>query len=385
MKLKLIKTGSVKNIYTLDRQNDNLLFGFSNRYSLFDWGEMPDEIPQKGLSLFNINQTLFDFLECSETWKKWNPSVDLSVKHLQILKDLRENGLTTHRKKEVPSEEIELTKTHFTQTKESLFPAKRLTVPPLKSNSVDYEFYTNSPVQSLVPLEIIFRFDIFKNSSILERIKDASYIRTLETTKPIKEGQNFKIPLIEFSTKLEPEDRYLPYEEAQRLSGMTDDEFKKIKLLPQIIALCLKDFFAQKHIKLVDGKLEFGFTTPSNTENNASSRNFVLADSVGLDELRLLMDNMPLSKEILRNFYRKTMWFENTKKAKAMAKKDSSKSWKDICKTKFQSNPEKLPLEMKNLFSQMYVLASSILKGEKDFTSQKNKLLTVLNHLNEKT
>ena len=43
----LFHRGSVKNILG-ETDAKQLIFAYSNRYSVFDWGEMPDHIPHKG-------------------------------------------------------------------------------------------------------------------------------------------------------------------------------------------------------------------------------------------------------------------------------------------------------------------------------------------------
>ena len=54
---KLIYQGSVKNLYQV---NEGILFEFSDKYSIYDWGEMPDKIDKKGSNLAQITSSLFD-------------------------------------------------------------------------------------------------------------------------------------------------------------------------------------------------------------------------------------------------------------------------------------------------------------------------------------
>lgn len=42
----LLYSGSVKDVYGVAGK-DPFVFQFSDRYSIFDWGEMPDAIPGK--------------------------------------------------------------------------------------------------------------------------------------------------------------------------------------------------------------------------------------------------------------------------------------------------------------------------------------------------
>ena len=64
--LEQIYSGSVKDIYKDGK--GNLFFEFSDRYSIFDWGKMPDLIPNKGIALGTMANTFFNLLEkhCGE-------------------------------------------------------------------------------------------------------------------------------------------------------------------------------------------------------------------------------------------------------------------------------------------------------------------------------
>ena len=57
--MELVYTGSVKDLY---KDGNKLVFKYSNRYSIFDWGEMPDEIPHKGEALASMAASFFEHL-----------------------------------------------------------------------------------------------------------------------------------------------------------------------------------------------------------------------------------------------------------------------------------------------------------------------------------
>lgn len=57
--LKNIYTGSVKDIYQKD---DTLIFHFTNRYSIYDWGQMPDLIEQKGEALATTARLIYTMI-----------------------------------------------------------------------------------------------------------------------------------------------------------------------------------------------------------------------------------------------------------------------------------------------------------------------------------
>jgi len=58
----LLYKGSVKNVHGVEGR-DPYYFSFSDRYSIFDWGEMPDVISGKGEALATMGDLFFRILE----------------------------------------------------------------------------------------------------------------------------------------------------------------------------------------------------------------------------------------------------------------------------------------------------------------------------------
>lgn len=58
----LLYQGSVKNVRGL-AADASLVFEYSDRYSVFDWGEMPDQITGKGAALNLMGYAFFRYLE----------------------------------------------------------------------------------------------------------------------------------------------------------------------------------------------------------------------------------------------------------------------------------------------------------------------------------
>ncbi len=67
--MKLLYEGSVKNIYQAD-DSAQLWFQYTDDYSVFDWGKMPDPIPGKGEMLARLGEWFFTQLSDGEAWKK---------------------------------------------------------------------------------------------------------------------------------------------------------------------------------------------------------------------------------------------------------------------------------------------------------------------------
>ncbi len=117
-----------------------------------------------------------------------------------------------------------------------------------------------------------------------------------------------------------------------------------------LYALRLKDFFEDKDLKLWDGKFEFSFNEL--TENG--HRDFMLVDSIGPDELRLTNQDVQVSKEIMREFYRSSSWYKNIESSKELAKQRNIQDWKSICINELDSKPENLERRDLKLLEDMY-------------------------------
>lgn len=285
IKARKKKSGSVKDIF---EYGNDLLFKYSDRYSIFDYGEMPDSIPKKGEALGLIAYLFFKKLD------------QINVPHHFL--NLRK------RKKDIVVQKFEI-----------------------KSED---EYQNQKVINSLVPLEVIFRFGIPEGSSLPSRLPQH------------KIGDLFDSPLIEFSTKLEATDRYLTLEEAKRMANLSTLEMEKLMERTKEISLHLKKMFMEEmNITLWDGKFEFGFIEGE----NSSERDFMIVDSIGPDELRLTYQDLHLSKEFLRQSYKNSSW----KKAVGLAKKDYGENWKQ-CLYQYNVAPEHLDERTVNFASMIY-------------------------------
>lgn len=353
---EVIYTGSVKNVRGQKGQ-DPYYFEFSDRYSVFDWGEMPDHLEHKGESLAMMAHILFAQLGQKETWSEWSCPINLPLRNpfWQVLEKLREEGLPHHslglvneRGEKLPPGE----KTRFLKVKSIVVDPPKAETSPQGTLSWNYSAYQEKRKNHLVPLEIIFRFGAPPGSSLKKRIHDAEYRKELGLDEIPREGEFFSRPVLEFSTKLEPSDRYVKYDEAKRLAGLSQKEFTELYNLALGVALRLKDLFADMGVELWDGKLEFAFQEGAAGEEE---RSFMLVDAIGPDELRLLKDGLQLSKEILRQFYGRTPWYAGVEKAKVISQQKGREDWQRICREELSLEPQPLPREIKNLVEEVYM------------------------------
>ena len=338
-KLELVFEGSVKNVLKVPQTGD-FIFEYSDRFSVFDWGAMPDTLDGKGAALASMANFFFDILGEKDTWSNWSlPNNLKEFDHNRLLEDFRSHGMSHHgvglgadlnQYKIKPVEVIK---------------------PEYKGNGEwDYTAYNEKPVDCLVPLEVIFRFGVPRGSSLLKRTTNPDYVKELGLSQAPLIGEKFTKPLIEFSTKLEPRDRYMSYEGAMDMARISETEFKTLKDFVSLVALRLKDIFKEIDIELWDGKFEFAFGKKYGNGN----RTFTLVDSIGPDELRLMYKGTQLSKETLRKFYRKTDWYELVEKSKVLADERGDANWKDVCQKEFNVEPPQLDPVLKNACEEMY-------------------------------
>jgi len=309
--------GSVKDLIILKKPEKGKSgigqFSFSDRYSVFDWGEMPDHIPGKGASLCLVSAYFFEKLE----------EIGIRTHYL----GLRENDKLKKLKElkgPINCMEIKLL---------------RVISPEIKKNEYDYSIYKKEYANFLIPFEIIYRNSLPQGSSTFRRVKERNLaLKDLELNKMPLPNQVLKRPFLDISTKLEVSDRYITWKKAEKIVNLDRNEIGKIKKIVLLIDELISREVERTGIINEDGKVEFGFN---------EERKLMVVDALGtLDECRFTFKGIPLSKEIARIFYRKTTWYQDIEKAK---KKDKIK-WKKLVKT----SPPFLSPRLKELISILY-------------------------------
>lgn len=377
--LNLIYEGSVKRVWQKAQTSDNhLWFEFTDDYSVFDWGKMPDQIENKGKALAIMGAYLFNVLAKNDIWQKTfknpHPSLKIDKSWLNefakndIVKELQTNGLSHHFTRIVSQNDKTLADVEATNCKDPIYlevlkaNVIRPQIEEVFGQKIFYYPQINTDIkQRLIPLEVVFRFGMPEGSSLKNRLaKDPNYYKQIGLSRCPKENEWFGQPTIEFFTKLEPKDRLLGLQEAILISQLTNDQFQTLIALSQSIAICLGNIFAHANIELWDGKFEFIL-------NNDQ---ILLADSIGPDELRLIYKNCHLSKETIRKYYRKTQWYQSMLKAQEMAVNDNSLDWKDICVNRLKEKPESLPHNFKQAINYLYGSLTNHLVGKKLFPNQ---------------
>jgi phosphoribosylaminoimidazole-succinocarboxamide synthase len=335
----LIYRGSVKNVRG-KISDKTLLFEYSDRFSVFDWGEMPDAISEKGKTLAVMGKIFFRYLENKESWihlfsekeitENFDPELIDFLKTHPIYKKFCQEGVYHHA---VLDESVEWN-SPFMKVKSIQVHRPKM----IDYNSYDYSEYQKSPFNCLVPLEVIFRLGLSKDNSLSKRLgSDLKSWQQFGFNVIPASNQMLRSPVIDFSTKLERGDRYISYQEAKNLAGLNTKEWNNLVVFAKLIGLNLYVLHKKMGFELWDGKIEVAFV-----EGADGVRNFMLVDSIGIDELRLIVNGKSFSKEFLREVYKESAWFKNLEASKLESKK-TGEDFKSICLNKYHSLPEALP------------------------------------------
>jgi phosphoribosylaminoimidazole-succinocarboxamide synthase len=331
--------GSVKDLEVVKKPTRDSMgvgrFHFSDRYSVFDWGEMPDLIDGKGEALCMMGAYCFERLEEKGIRTHYCGLADESGK------------VVGFDELEQPSNVMEISLVNVYRPKAYVQDGK------LK---YDYGVYTPELRNFLIPLEIIYRNGLPEGSSVFKRLEQGLVsIEELGLDHYPKVGEKFKKPIFDVSTKLEEGDRYVSWAEAQRIAGLTDGEVVEVKSLLLKVDGLISELAGRAGLVNEDGKIELGFDP---------SRRLMVVDVVGtLDECRFTFDGLHVSKEIARQYYRKTDWFRDVEEAKKKAKEEGVEDWKKLVKTK----PPKLNPKLKTIISQMYLATANELTKKEMF------------------
>ena len=335
--------GSVKDLQLIQKPTQTAMgtgrFLFSDRYSVFDWGEMPDHIEGKGAALCLMGAYCFEQLEKRGVKTHYKGLVNDQGKAVKVSE------------LESPSSIMEVSLVNVYRPKTAVALGKIIH---------DYSIYTSELKNCLIPLEIIYRNGLPEGSSVFKRLAQGKVtLKDLGLDHQPQPGETLSKPIFDVSTKLEETDRYVTWTEAQKISGLTDPELADVKAILLKADETITMAAANAGLKNEDGKIELAFD---------DKRQLILVDVLGtLDECRFSFEGVHVSKEVARQFYRKTDWYTDLEQAKKDAEAKGVQDWKSLCK----SQPPKLDLKLKTVISQMYMAVANEMSGKELFNTPK--------------
>ncbi len=328
----VVYSGSVKAIETLEPPQDER-FGiadmvFSDDYSVFDYGKMPDKIEEKGAALCMMSSYLFERIGNA-----------VNTHYLGVVNGEGELAKTADLRSPSSRMRILLANKH---------------VPKRMQNAYDYSVFNSSLKNFLIPLEFIYRNSLPAGSSVFRRLKTGELsLEELGLDHFPAEGEKLPFPFLDLSTKLEAFDDYISWHEGKKRAGLAGYEVEDIRQKMLLVNDIISREFEAAGMVNDDGKLEFVMSP---------SRIVYLGDAVGtLDECRITYKGIQFSKEAARQFYRKEQpeWVEQIE----AAKKAGSPDWKALVSIE----PIRLPEDLRQIVSHMYTSAANAILGRKLF------------------
>ncbi|HLB68705.1 MAG TPA: phosphoribosylaminoimidazolesuccinocarboxamide synthase [Thermoplasmata archaeon] len=271
----LVRKGKVKEVYEVSETE--LEFLFTDQISVFD-KVIPSLVPHKGETLCRTSAYWFAMVEDLGMKTHFLRVVDgnrMRVRRVQVIADYSELGPRTR--------------------------------------------------NYLIPLEVIARY--FVAGSLHDRIREGRVApETLGFPKghAPKYGEPLPEPFLETTTKLEKVDRELARDEAIRISGLTASEYSELLETVLRIDERLNDQVRRRGLIHVDGKKEFAMD---------ANRALMLIDTFGTADEDRFWDlaaynrgeHVELSKEFVRQYYRKIGYHE-----RLMAARKAGQSEPDI-------------------------------------------------------
>lgn len=217
---------------------------FSDRYSVHDFGVMPDEIPGKGAA-----------------------SCRMAVHSFGLLADA---GVPTHFVEQVSERSIRI---------------RLLAIDPVGSSAA-------TGPGDMIPLQVVYRNALPRESSVHRRIA-AGQLDSDRVPPPVAPGSPWlTAPMVEFTTKFEETDRFVTVAEAAVVGRVSPADLDRIADVTRSVAAALTDHATRVGLRLVDGKAEYGFD---------EHRSPLLIDHAGTpDENRFYFRGIPVCKELLR-------------------------------------------------------------------------------------
>lgn len=219
------------------------IFTFTDRYSVYDFGEMPDLIPGKGRATVAMAMRSFALLEAA--------------------------GVATHLVEQVAEDAIRV---------------QLLTVHPRGTRPVG--------AAEMIPLQVVYRAALPRESSVHRRLADGR-LDPAEVPPPAgADSPWLSRVMVEFTSKFEQTDRFVDRAEAARVGRVRPADLDDVARRTATVHDVLRAHSERVGLRLVDGKAEYGFD---------ADRVLLLIDHAGTpDENRFYHRGFPVCKELLR-------------------------------------------------------------------------------------
>ena len=359
--------GSVKELVEYEKPKSGTMgrgdFVFSDDYSIFDWGKMPDQIPYKGKSICLM--AAWNFEQLKKTY-----GFDSHYVGLRDLERLEDSIPKIVR--EGPDKYVVMTSLSMLKSPTNIMNIHTSNVikPDFKDGEYDYSYFKENRGNPdklnnfVIPLEVIHRNGAPKGSSLFRRLNrmesegKTDEIEEMLSKYGLKErprpGEMFPQTGFEFTTKFEEKDRELSDDEAYEISGLTEEQFSQLKTVRQAPVNIVYSRGKEVGLDEFDGKEEY----------QLCGGHIGVVDVFGtFDENRFMFNGVQVSKEILRQIYkeRQPEWVQQLERAKRVSEEEGIKDWRMLV----EIEPKSIDPRITQLVGEMYAAGAELYTGIK--------------------
>ncbi len=191
-------------------------------------------------------------------------------------------------------------------------------LPTHTASGWDYALFQAPPSNHfVVPIEFISRVKIGANSSVWKRVARSEIaLADLGLPPDLQPGAPLPGHALDYSTKYEPEDRYLSAEAARGLTGFSPERWARINRTTAEASRLMTELAEARGVAREDGKVEYV------TLDHRAERD-VLGDAVTtLHEDRLVLDGTDITKQAIRDAVKRASpaWAAEIDRAKTAAR-----------------------------------------------------------------
>ncbi|WP_193771270.1 phosphoribosylaminoimidazolesuccinocarboxamide synthase [Candidatus Magnetaquicoccus inordinatus] len=333
--------GSVQNLYHRDDQT--MICETTASGSVFDVGSI-FQIAGSDLSRAAFRHYIYTTLHTPEAWHSVAQQLEEdfgerrkflafinppATEGHNLLQRFQQQGAPTHHLGMIDRQSGQVYAQGFPpQVSPFVLVEKFTVIRPLPVNYRFSHFWDYSPYKNqadhVVPLENIVRLGLTSGSSIYQKFLhlDETQRRKFLKEMGVEElplWRFFPVPIADFTSKYEPEDRALSYQEALHISGLNGDHFLDLIRMTLLGTLLVRGVFREMGLTLWDIKWELA------KKNNQ----LLFVDTIDTDSLRVtctVQDEdqemfVHFNKQAIRDYYKimTSDWFEAVKIAKAEA------------------------------------------------------------------
>jgi phosphoribosylaminoimidazole-succinocarboxamide synthase len=329
--------GSVQNIYAVPEHPDLLISETTAGGSVFDVGTIFN-IEGSDIGRAGFRHLVFQELQNPEAWSTLSKRISEDSCIVQedgsglvetLLDEFCKKGAPTHHVGMLDRESGEVYSKGFPSKLSNLTLIRKyeVTKPELKKvlgwHFYDYKKY-HSKDKNVIPLEYIVRLGVTSGSSILRKYSrlsnsdKKSYLNELGVDS-LNPWTRFDPPVVDLTTKYEPEDRNISRQEAALISSVDGETFARSLVMAALGAYLLQEIFSKMGLSLWDLKWEIA----------RDGSDLLFVDTIDTDSVRvtynIARDNMfyfvHFNKQAMRDYYKimHPEWLTAVNEAKKLA------------------------------------------------------------------